>query len=195
MIEVLLDHGHKTSQKDSHGSSLIHYSAAAGLVELTKKLMPSSNVNSTNNKGITPCHLACFYKHSSVIEILVKTTDWEDVRDASGMTALDVAIATMDNEVIETMGTRGHIFCDLIITGGIDDSSDDLQTMYNGDVLLGGTKLEGDFAIEIIRNENLKQKYEKIAEYESASKIVGMKHVSPPVHVEVSPMIRQTLNG
>jgi ankyrin repeat protein len=61
----------KKGPKDPSESTLLHHAAAAGLIDLVHELIESTNVNAINNIGATACHLACKYKHVSVVQVIV----------------------------------------------------------------------------------------------------------------------------
>ena len=87
-------HGGSTgiSLVDTTRATLLHYAAAAGVVESAELLLRRGlDINATDSEGLTPLHVAAQEGHERMAAFLLEKVQNPRLRDHSGRTALVVA--------------------------------------------------------------------------------------------------------
>lgn len=108
LVQLFLDHHANVNVKNSHGNTALH-EAACGPKSIVKAIIKkdSSSINSINNMGLTPLHLAItsVTDSNAIIPYLIKKGADTTILTPEGKTVFDIAI-THDN--IFAMNTLLH---------------------------------------------------------------------------------------
>ena len=72
IYQTLISHGSNTHHIDKIGNTLLHVAASQGDITLIKLIASKIDLDSKYYFGFTPLHYACYFKHFSVAEFLVK---------------------------------------------------------------------------------------------------------------------------
>lgn len=112
-IKIIMYYSHR-SRGSAHIGMPLYYAASYGL-EQTVKWLISEGAGLNDKAGLfngTALHAACFRRHPNIVHILLDAGARTDVRDSSGMTAVDfgkvyknVAVAKVLHEHLEKKGT------------------------------------------------------------------------------------------
>ncbi|XP_060555490.1 transient receptor potential cation channel subfamily A member 1-like isoform X2 [Ruditapes philippinarum] len=76
---------------DADGNTFLHHAAMSNQSEIIDKFHEIISLNTQNNRGNTPLHIACFRGNTKTIESLIACKAKADVKNKKGETALHVA--------------------------------------------------------------------------------------------------------
>ena len=99
LVQLFLDHNADPRARDGDGDTLLHCAALAGRLKVVRLLLERNadlnvEVNSRNNKGSTPLHLASAGYHEGnpdIVRLLLDHGADSQARNLSGETAFEVA--------------------------------------------------------------------------------------------------------
>ena len=99
LVELFLDHNADPHARDGDGDTLLHCAAIAGRIEVVQLLLErnadlNADVNSQNNEGSTPLHLASAgygEGNPGIVRLLLDHGADSQARNLSGETAFEVA--------------------------------------------------------------------------------------------------------
>jgi hypothetical protein len=76
----------------SHSDSTLHISCSDGdIVEVTRRLDTTSNIDEQDNTGRTLLHRACFYGHVEIVRLLLSMFARTDITNDDGVTQIETA--------------------------------------------------------------------------------------------------------
>ncbi|XP_053372667.1 uncharacterized protein LOC123561014 [Mercenaria mercenaria] len=90
-IQFLLKMNIDPLKADADGNTFLHHAAMSNQSEVMEKFHETISINTQNNRGNTPLHIACFRGNTKTIESLIKCKAKADVKNKKGETALHVA--------------------------------------------------------------------------------------------------------
>ncbi|CAJ1372158.1 unnamed protein product [Effrenium voratum] len=103
-MERSVTEGASVNAVDTHGWSALHYTAAAGQLEVCKFLLHhSSDVNSTLNDFSTPLMLAVEEGHLNVAKLLLSNGAMPWCKDETGFTAKDRCDKSIQTDVAQLL--------------------------------------------------------------------------------------------
>jgi ankyrin repeat protein len=108
-VTFLLEKKAQVTFENKQGSTLLHVASINGhanIVELLlgrPEFMMAVPINEQDNDGATSLFLAAQNGHASVVDLLLKNFASAEIRDASGMSPLDVAIKNEHHGVIKIL--------------------------------------------------------------------------------------------
>jgi ankyrin repeat protein len=114
IVELLIAQGADVDAVDDDGSTPLHCAAwpmyggqpaTVALVELL--LARGANANATDDSGDTPLYIAAYVDEPDSVETLLKRHADPNIKDEDGMTALDRAVASHCDDVIDLLRKNG----------------------------------------------------------------------------------------
>ncbi|KAL4229513.1 hypothetical protein ACF0H5_012553 [Mactra antiquata] len=90
-IKFLLKLNIDPKNGDLDGNTFLHHAAMSNQTEVILTFHETISINTQNNKGNTPLHIACFRGYSETINVLIKCKAKADVKNEKGEGALHVA--------------------------------------------------------------------------------------------------------
>ncbi|KAF4518750.1 hypothetical protein B566_EDAN006154 [Ephemera danica] len=122
-VEYLLRHKADPRAKDAQGFIPVHYAVAAGNVEALQLLLAAMEdkvvLHGPGMPNVTPLHLASFYGHANILQVLIPLFNDVNIKDNTGKTPLDLAAyngqypqdIVLLHETIKFVALTGHRQC------------------------------------------------------------------------------------
>lgn len=111
LVKILLAKGADTSIKDNTGNTLLHIAARHASPRISDALIPhfkaQQRIDSRNDAGDTPLHLASAAGASATLEHLLAAGADKDLRGSAGNTALMLAVSAHHLQAIDTLLAAG----------------------------------------------------------------------------------------
>ena len=115
LVQLFLDHNADPRARDGDGDTLLHCAALAGRLKVVRLLLERNadlnvEVNSRNNKGSTPLHLASAGYHEGdpdIVRLLLDHDADSQARNLSGKTASEVARGRREREIVQLLSLHG----------------------------------------------------------------------------------------
>lgn len=90
-VQFLLKMNIDPNTADADGNTFLHHAAMSNQSEVIDKFHQTISINTQNNRGNTPLHIACVRGYAKAIESLINCKAKADVKNKKGETALHVA--------------------------------------------------------------------------------------------------------
>jgi ankyrin repeat protein len=106
--EYVRNHADVITEKDTYGSTLLHYVAASGHAEIVELMVSAgADVNAENENQETPLHWATRRKHLEAGKMLVATGANVNAKNDEGETPLHIAAAGCDADLVGLLVAAG----------------------------------------------------------------------------------------
>ncbi|KZS03583.1 putative Ankyrin repeat domain-containing protein 61 [Daphnia magna] len=112
MVNLLIDKGAKVNAVDNWGRTPLHVATFNAAEEVVEKLLecPCIEINVKDSlRGITPLHLAAWYGHGNIAQLLIKKEARVNVEDKNRQTPLEYAASSNSVNVAKQLLKAGAV--------------------------------------------------------------------------------------